>query len=84
MRGVMEKIFKHPLARRATTASVRQREGGEETVLVIVTTLELDPAQRRFNQKNVDRLHHAAQAFLGESKELSGYAIVNRPKDWDA
>ena len=82
--GVMEKAFKHPLARRATTATVRHREGGEQSILFIVTTLELDPAEKRFNQKNVNRLHNAAQAFLAEAKEISGYAFVNRPKDWDA
>jgi len=80
----MEKAFKHPLARRATTATVRRREGGEQTILFIVTTLELDPGDKRFNPKNVNRLQHAAEAFLAEAKQLSGYALVNRPKDWDA
>lgn len=80
----METAFKHPLARRATTTSLRLRDGGEHTLLVVVTTLELDAAARRFSKKNFDRLHAAAQAFVAAAPELFGYVIVNRPKEWDA
>jgi hypothetical protein len=79
----MSHVFKHPLARKATSTKVRQRDGGEHEVLVIVTTLELDSGAKGFNAKNVERLHEAAQAFLAETPSLAGYAVVNRPKDWD-
>ena len=79
----MKKPFKHPLARNATTAKARRRGGGEDEMLVIVTTLELDVEAKGFNAKNVERLHAAAQAFLAEAEHLAGYALVNRPKDWD-
>jgi hypothetical protein len=79
----MSKVFKHPLARKATTTKFRQRDGGEHELLVIVTTLELDPAADGFSAKNVERLHDAAKAFVAETGPLAGYVIVNRPKDWD-
>jgi hypothetical protein len=79
----MSHVFKHPLARKATVTKLRQREGVEHEVLVIVTTLELDVAAKGFNAKNVERLHEAAKAFLAEAKDLAGFVVVNRPKDWD-
>lgn len=79
----MKKHFKHPLARSATTAKMRQRDGGEHELLIIVTTLELDADAKGFNPSHIDRLQKAAQAFLGEDEKIAGYAIVNRPKDWD-
>jgi len=79
----MSKVFKHPLARKATTTKMRRRDGGDQELLIIVTTLELDAAAKGFNAKNVERLHEAAKAFLAEAENLAGYAIVDRPKDWD-
>ena len=79
----MQKLFKHPLARKATTAKVRLRDGGDGALLVILTTMELDEGAKQFNRKNFDRLNAAARSFLAESDALAGYAIVNRPKDWD-
>ncbi len=83
MMDPMDKTFKHPLARKATVAKLRSRDGGERDILVIVTTLELDVGAKGFSAGNVERLHEAAKAFLAETAELSGYALVNRPKDWD-
>jgi imidazole glycerol phosphate synthase subunit HisF len=80
----MQKAFKHPLARKATTAKARLRGGGEETLLIVLTTMDLDASAKGFNRKNFDRLNDAAQAFVAESEGLAGYAILNRPKEWDA
>ena len=80
---IMSKVFKHPLARRATVTKLRDRGGAERDILVIVTTLELDAADKAYNAKNVERLHDAARAFLADSAELTGYTVVNRPKEWD-
>jgi hypothetical protein len=80
----METAFKHPLARRATITSLRQRDGGEHPLLVIVTTLDLDPEAKRFSKKNFDRLHAAAHAFVAATPDIFGYSVVNRPKEWDA
>lgn len=78
----MKKHFKHPLARAATTARLRGRDGTEQDCLVIVTTLALDPAVKGYNAKNVERLQAAAKEFLDENEEIAAYSLVNRPKDW--
>jgi len=78
----VQKAFKHPLARRATTAKARLRDGSEQTLLVILTTLELDESAKGFHARNLERLRHAADAFLAEVEGLAGYTIVNRPKEW--
>ncbi len=80
----MDKTFKHPLARRATTAIAHGRDGAERHVLLIVTTLELNADAKGFKRENVERLHAAAQAYLAETAQIAEYAVINRPKDWDA
>ena len=80
----MNKVFKHPLARRATLATARLRDGGEQQLLLIVTTLQLDPKGKGFNARNVARLNEAAKAHLAETPNLFGYSLVERPKDWNA
>jgi hypothetical protein len=80
----MSKAFKHPLARKATTATLRRGGGAEESVLVVVTTLELDAAAKGFNRKHVDRLNEAAAEFVAEHKGVAGFVLINRPKEWDA
>jgi hypothetical protein len=79
----MQKNFKHPLARKATTAKLRLRDGGEGSLLLILTTMELDESAKRFSRKNYDRLNDSARNFLAETEGLAGYAILNRPKEWD-
>ena len=78
----MEKAFKHPLARNATIARRRGRQGEDEAVLVIVTTLDLDPKSRGHNAKNLNRLRDAAKDYLAEREDLGGYVILNRVKQW--
>jgi hypothetical protein len=79
----MSKAFKHPLARNATLAKWHAREGGEKDLLIVVTTLELDASAKGFSAKNVERLHEAAKAFVAEAKDVAGYTIINRAKDWN-
>jgi len=78
----MQNTFKHPLARNATSAKAWLRDGGEQTLLVVLTTLELDEKAKDFNARNIGRLRQAAETFLTENAEFAGYAIVNRPKHW--
>lgn len=80
----MTKEFKHPLARKAKIWATKTREGADQRLLIAVTTLELDPKNEAFSQKHFDRLAKAAEEFVAETPDLAGYAIVNRPKDWDA
>ena len=82
MTGPMKKHFKHPLARSATVAKLKSRDGAEQDCLLIVTTLTLDKDAKDYSAKNVERLHEAAKAFLVEAPDVGGYAIVNRARDW--
>ena len=78
----MTKPFKHPLARNSLVAKAHRRDGSQADALVIVTTLDLDPAAKGYKADLVERLHEAARAFLAEKPDLTSYAVVNRPKDW--
>lgn len=80
----MTKDFKHPLARRAKIWAAKTREGADQNLLIVVTTLELNPKQEAYSQKHVDRLAKAAQEFVAETPDLDGCVLVNRPKEWDA
>jgi hypothetical protein len=79
---LMQKAFKHPLARNATGVKARRREGGDETLLIVLTTLTLDESAKGYSAKNIARLRQAAEAYLADNAEFAGYAIVNRPKEW--
>jgi len=80
----MTSEFKHPLARRAKVWTAKTREGGDQNVLVVVTTLELDAKVEAFSKKHVERLTKAIEEFVASEPEIASYALVNRPKDWDA
>ena len=56
--------FSHPLARGSRLGSVESLDGVAQEVLVIITTLELDPGHKKFKVDNVDRLRRAAREFL--------------------
>lgn len=76
--------FKHPLARKAKVWTAKTREGGEKRLLIVVTTLDLHPADKGYNDAHVGRLTQAIEDFVAAKADLDGYALVNRPKDWDA
>ena len=80
----MKKPFTHPLARKATLATAHRRDGSEAEALLIVTTLELDPKAKGFKAGHVERLHAAAREYLAQAPEISSYAVLTRPKDWQA
>ena len=73
--------FRHPLARRAQVWTAKTKHG-DERVLVIVTTLELDPESDRYRKRLVDRLTKAADDFVDQHKDVSGHMLVARPRDW--
>ena len=57
-------------------------DGVEQRLLVVVTTLELDPESARYRRRSVARLSRAAREFVAASTEASGFVLMNRPKDW--
>ena len=56
--------FTHPLARGSRIGSVESLDGRSQEVLVIITTLELDPSHKKFKIDKVDKLRWAAQEYL--------------------
>ena len=75
--------FQHPLARDAKIWSSAGLAGQVQPILVIITSLELDPAHRRFNAKNVERLSAAARDWIqANAGEASDFLLMNRPKKW--
>ena len=53
-RGAALMIFSHPLARRASVFTAKNSDGSEYGVLVIVTTLELDPKGQNYKKPFVE------------------------------
>ena len=76
-------IFKHPLARKAKVWTSKSREGADQRLLIVVTTLDLNPSDKRYQEKQVERLKGAIEDYIAAAPELAGYALVNRPKEWD-
>ena len=73
--------FEHPLARSAKVWRAYPREGGESDMLVIVTTLELDPKAKKYKSDLVDKLRDGVNAFLSENPDkASGFVLMNKPK----
>ena len=79
----MTKEFKHPLARRAKVWAAKTRDGADQKLLIVVTTMELDPEKDAYSQKHFDRLAKAAQEFVAETPDVDGYIIASRAKDWE-
>jgi hypothetical protein len=74
--------FVHPLARAAKVWTARGNDDSEQRVLVVVTTVKLDPAQRGYRKSLVEKLSHAAREYLAESKDADSFVLINRLRDW--
>ena len=73
--------FKHPLARSAKVWQAVSKEGHNHDLLVIVTTLELDPEHKKYKPELVKKLQDAATLYLAENEaKASGYVMMNAPK----
>ena len=74
--------FSHPLARSAKVWTAIAHDGGEQRVLVIVTTIGLDPGEKGFKKSWVERLSRAAREPLANSKEAAAVMLIHRPREW--
>ena len=75
--------FHHPLARDAKIWSSAGLAGQALPILVIITSLELDPQHARFSTKNFERLTASAKEWIeANASEASDYLLMNRPKKW--
>ena len=78
----MGKVFIHPLARAARVWRAERPDGSEQRVLVIVTTMELDPKSDRYKEKLVERLSRAAKEHLARSSEADDFITMNPFRQW--
>jgi hypothetical protein len=76
--------FSHPLARGAKVWTAKGHDGGESRILVIVTTIPLDPGDRGYKRSLVERLSRAAREYLADSHEAASFLLMNRLRDWNA
>ena len=76
--------FAHPLARKAKVWPLRSQDGSERRVLVVITTLVLDPKSEDYKKKLVDRLSDAVSLHLTTAPEADGFILLNRMREWDA
>ena len=74
--------FSHPLARSAKVFAADSLDGKEQQILVIVTTVELDPHSGRYKKGLVERLSAAASDYVAKSDHVTAFMLMNRPKDW--
>jgi hypothetical protein len=76
--------FSHPLARAAKIWSVTTKDASVQPILVIVTTLALDPENKRYKKHLVNRLSEAAREHISANPAIaSGFVLMNRLRDWD-
>ena len=74
--------FSHPLARAAKVWVAKTHDGGDQRVLVIVTTIPLEPHDRGYKKSLVERLSRAAGDYLADSKEAPSFLLMSRLRDW--
>jgi hypothetical protein len=75
--------FSHPLARGAKVWTAKALDGLEQRVLVVVTTIPLEPAEKGYKKSLVERLSRAASEYLASSEEAASYMLVHRLRDWN-
>ena len=76
-------IFSHPLIRASRVWPAVTPDGKEQRMLVIITTLALDPTTKGYKKALVERLSAAAQEYLSSHPtEASGFILMNRARDW--
>lgn len=63
---------------------LRSQDGSERRVLVVITTLVLDPEKGNCKKKLVERLSDAVSLHLTTVPEADGFILLNQMRDWDA
>ena len=80
--GQLLMAFSHPLARAAKVWTAKAQDGAEQRVLVIVTTIPLEPGDKGYKKSLVERLSRAAHDYLANSKEAASFLLLSRLRDW--
>jgi hypothetical protein len=76
--------FSHPLARAAKVWTAKANDGAEQRVLVIITTIPLEPNDKGYKKSLVERLSRAARDYLADSKDAASFLLMSRMRDWKA
>lgn len=58
------------------------KDDSEQRVLVVVTTVPLDPAHKGYKKSLIEKLSRAVREHLAESKEAKSFVLINRMRDW--
>ena len=75
--------FEHPLARKARVFPFTSPDGRETQILVVATTVPLDPKDERYRKSLVERLSEAARDYLTQSNQATWFVLISgKPKDW--
>ena len=74
--------FVHPLARAAKVWTGRRHDNVEQRILVVVTTVPLEPGHKSYKKSLVEKLARAASEHIAESKEADSFVLINRLRDW--
>jgi hypothetical protein len=80
--GQLLMTFSHPLARASKVWTASTHDGGEQRVLVIVTTIPLEPNDKGYKKSLVDRLSRAARDYLADSNEAASFLLMSRMREW--
>ena len=75
--------FVLPLARGAKVWAAKGHDESEQRVLVIVTTIKLDPDEKGYKKSLVEKLSRAAREHLAQSKEAESFMLISRLRDWN-
>ena len=63
--------------------TAKAHDGSEQRVLVIVTTIPLEPEEKGYKKSLVERLSRAAREHSASSNEAASYMLVHRLRDWN-
>lgn len=80
--GQLLMAFSHPLARASKVWTAKTEDGADQRVLVIVTTIPLEPGDKGYKKSLVERLSRAAHDHLADSKEAASFMLLSRLRDW--
>jgi len=62
--------------------TAKAQDGSEQRVLVIVTSIPLEPNDKGYKRSLVERLSRAAHDYLADSKEAASFVLLSRLRDW--
>ena len=76
--------FHHPDARDAKVWLTGGIKGKAKRLLVIITGLELDKDQKKYDSTKIEVLAEAAKDWIAaHPAEATDYVLMTRPKMWD-